>query len=297
LTATSTTIDLTKSLAIAYAASLATTRDLKNLPIRRTGAAVPSGVAVEFVGSIGTGGTVTTGSVHTAATGTFAIGATTTTGGLLPATSLLAPALALSAVIAPSGIASVTAVDLTTSVPTAIDSSAPTTITGVAMDKAGTLLGGVSVIAVPDTALALAGASSPIATTASDGSYALQFATGGTYDVQFTDPAGRVAPVTVANATSASANVNGTLPAALHVTGTVTVHGQAGSLGNAAVEILCVACTGVALERPVGEAASTSTGAFSLAVPDPGVANARHARELDNVRPWPLFAAPSRPSR
>ena len=294
LTATSSTFDLTQPLTISYAAALATTRDLTNVAIQRGGAAVASGTDVEIVGTLGVGGVVATGSIHVTPTATIAIAATTVAGGMLPPTTVPAPALALSAVIAPDAIASVTAVDLTSSVPTAIDSQAPTTISGIAADQVGTPLAGVTVVAVPDAELALAGASTLTTTTGSDGSYALAFAAGGTYDVQFTDPAGRAAPYLAASTTTATTTVDATLPVALHVTGSVTVHGVSAPIAGAAVEVLCVACTGVALERPIGEAASDAAGAFTIAVPDPGVASARRRWELDNVTPWQPYIAPSR---
>jgi hypothetical protein len=264
--AASATFDLSQSLQIRYA-TLATA-NLAGTAITRGGANL-AGVQVQLVGTLAAAaGTVTAGTTA-AATGTVAIAGTADATGMLPA--MLAPRAPLSAVVTvTSKDFAVAAVDLTGGAPAAIDAPAQTTATGLALDPASTALAGVQVDASPGGALAAAGLSDVQTMSAGDGTFALSLATAGIYDVRFTDPQGRAAPVTVAATSPAALPATVQLAPAIHVSGQVSVSGDADPIIGASIQILCTNCSGVAAARPVAETATDAASNFRLAIPDPG---------------------------
>jgi hypothetical protein len=122
---------------------------------------------------------------------------------------------------------------------------------------------------VPSGALAMAAAPTRHVTAGASGTLSATLAAGGHYDLRFHDPAGRAAPLLVADRVTATIAATYRLPTALQVRGKLVLGGTQ-VLANAAVQILCEACTGIDRDRPIAEAASDETGRFTLAVPDPG---------------------------
>ncbi len=267
LVATSVAFDLSQPMAVKYAAALATC-DLAGTTVKR-GATSLANAKVVVVGQLAAIGTVTAGAAATAS-GTASIAASADGTGKLPST--LVPKAPLSAVVfVTNADLAVASIDLSTCATVAISAPAMIAATGTVSDSSQDTLPGVQLEAVPDGALALAGATSIEGASVANGAFSLTLASGGHYDVHFTDPAGRGAPLVASNVTAATVPAAAVLPAALRVSGTVKISGQPNPVANASVQVLCVGCTGIDLERPIGEAATDQAGTFSVAVPDPGV--------------------------
>ena len=259
--------DLTKPLQIHYATIA--TASLAGTAITRAGANQP-GAQVTIVGTLAAAaGTVATGTTTANATGTVAIATTADATGKLPAT--LAPRASLSAVIAvaPGDLAVATA-NLSSGAPASIDAPAQIAAAGTALDPSSSPLAGVEVDAAGDDALAAAGVSDVQVISGAGGAYSLALASGGTYDVHFSDPQGRAAPVTIAATTAAALPASVMLAAAIHMSGSLAVSGSANPVVGASVQILCTSCSGIAASRPLAETASDGTSMYVLAVPDPG---------------------------
>lgn len=264
LVASSTAFDLGQQLDVQYAAALGAPRDLVNVLIRR-GSALPN-AKVSIVGTLAASGTVD----GIAASGEVRIATTAGANGRLP--SVLAPARALAAVIEPSpGDLAVTALDLTSGVPAAIDAPAMIAISTKLQQNATTPLPGAQLDAIPVGALAQANAPTVRFTAGAGGMVTGSLASGGHYDLRFSDPGARAAARTT-DRDKTAAQIAGvyTLPEAIEVRGTLTVLGTSTPIPNAAVQILCATCTGVEADRPIAETASGPSGDFKLAVPDPG---------------------------
>lgn len=241
-----------------------TLRDLAGVPVRRAGVA-QAGKKVAIVGTIAAAGTVTAGTAATA-TGYLRISTTTDAAGALP--SQLVPAGPLFAVttVAPGDLA-VGAADLTGGVPAQIDAPAPAAFSTAA--RAGTdPVPGAMLDLVPAGALALAGAPALHFTATANGLIAGSVPAGARFDVRWSDPAGVRAPLVERDTAQVAATYQ--LPAAVYITGDLTVSGSTNPVVGASVQILCDACTGLDKLRPIAETASDPHGAFSLAVPDPG---------------------------
>jgi len=125
----------------------------------------------------------------------------------------------------------------------------------------------VVVDAVPAGALAAAGGAVVHGVTNSNGSITLSLASGGHYTLRVSDPMGRGAqgppPDVVAGSLPAVA-----LGKSIHVGG-FFLDGTS-PIRDASVQILCYACTGIDASRPIAEIATSASGGFSLAIPDPG---------------------------
>ena len=264
LVASSTAFDLGQQLDVQYAAALGSPRDLLNVLIRR-GSALPN-AKVSIVGTLPASGTVD----GIAATGEVRIVTKASATGRLP--SVLAPARPLSAVIEPTpGDVAVTAIDLTSAVPAAIDAAAMVAISTRLQQNASTPLPGAQLDAIPVGVLAQANVPTVRFTAGAAGAVTGSLASGGNYDLRFSDPGARVAAKTDdRNKTAAQIAAVYTLPAAIEIRGTLTILGTSTPIPNAAVQILCATCTGVEADRPIAETASGPSGDFKLAVPDPG---------------------------
>ena len=119
--------------------------------------------------------------------------------------------------------------------------------------------------------LALAGVSPIQVTSDANGAFALPLAGGGRYDVRFSDPEQRAAPLPAPNVTPGGVPTNAVLPKALAVTGKVSVLNDSNPLVGASVQILCVTCTGPRnRDRPIAETATDVISHYRIAVPDPG---------------------------
>ncbi|MBS1122339.1 MAG: hypothetical protein H6Q90_4567 [Deltaproteobacteria bacterium] len=264
LAASSTTFDLAQPVTVRYAASLST-RDLAGTTVRRAGAAL-AGAKVSLVGTLPLVGTVTAG-VSANATGEVRLTASTDGTGALP--TLRAPATALTAVVEPApGDLAVTAIDLSTGVPSSINAAAMQAVNTVVHSPASGLLEGVTLDAIPLGALQLAGANAIRATSNASGAITTSLAAGGHYELRFSDPGGNGAQLVVPDVTAPAVAASQTLLGAVQVN--ATIRNSGGLVSTAAVQLLCSACTGLVRSRPVAEGTSGIDGKFSLAVPDPG---------------------------
>ena len=265
LVASSKAFDLNQQLDVTYAAALATPRSLANVLIRR-GSALPN-AKVSIVGTLAASGTVD----GVIAAGEVRIATKAGANGRLP--SVLAPARPLTAVIEPApGDVAVTAIDLTTQAPAAIDAPAMIAIATQLRANATTPLPGAQLDAIPVVALAQANIPTVRFIAGAGGAISGALASGGHYDLRFSDPGARVAARTDdRDRTAAQIAGSYTLPKAIEIRGTLTILGTAQPIPNAAVQILCASCTGVEADRPIAETASGPSGDFKLAVPDPGL--------------------------
>ena len=250
------------SLDVNYSAL--TLRNLDNTVVRR-GANAQANKKVVIVGTIASAGTITRG-VTTNATGFLRVTTTTDAAGSLP--SVLAPAGPLFAVttIAPGDLA-VGALDLTTGVPAQIDAPAMTSF-ATDVTGGGGPLDGATLDLVPAGALALAGAATLHFEANIAGHITGLIPTGGMFDVRWSDPASRRAPLVERDVTQLKATY--LLPPAVYISGDITVSGNSNPVIGASVQVLCADCTGIDKNRPIAEAASDPHGSFSIAVPDPG---------------------------
>lgn len=263
LEATST-FNLGQPINVSYAASLATC-DLANTPVRR-GATNQPNAQVTVVGSLATvAGTI----AGVNATNTVVASATADGTGKLP--SLLVPRGALTAVTKLSMTDhAASALDTSTCSVTSIDAPAMTTINGTTTNPAMTAIGGIRIEAEPTGMLALAGVPPIQITSAASGTFALPLAGGGRYNVRFADPQQRVAPLVVNDVTPLGVPTNAQLLKALTISGEVSVVNSANPVIGASVQLLCAACSGLDITRPIAETATDTVSRYRLAVPDPG---------------------------
>ena len=250
---------------INYSPSLATC-DLANVPVRRGGSALPG--AKVFVVGASSGGLITAG-VGISATGTVHVVATADGAGKLPST--LVPRATLSAVTEVSMTDhAVSALDTSACSVAQVDAPAMINVSGTARSIDNTPLDGVRVEASSLTTLSLAGILPVQATSAANGSFNLLVASGGRYDVRFTDPKARGAPLVVLDVTSAGIPSNAVLPKALTISGDVSVLSSTNPVIGASVQVLCATCTGLDAARPIAETATDALSKYRIAVPDPG---------------------------
>lgn len=258
--------DLGSTMQITYAATLATC-DLVGTPVRRNAIAQP-GAQVTVVGTLaGSAGTIATGTVSRPATGAARIAAVADATGKLPA--MLVPRAALSAVVElGGGDVALSAINTSTCPAQTLSTPAMTVASGVVQSAMASALRGVAIEATPVGALA---GLPPVQTTSNaSGAFSLALATGGHYDVRFVDPSGIGAPLILLGATTATIPATASLPAAIHIKGSVGVSGNANPVIGASVQALCATCTGIDATRPLAQGATDSASQFLLAVPDPG---------------------------
>lgn len=258
----------TAPIAVAYASALVR-RDVGTAIVRRGGVA-QANVPVKIVGTIGSVATITTGTTTINANGEVRIATQTTAGGALPA-GTLAPNAPLSVVSQIGGQLAVGAFDLTAAVPGTVDAPSPLPVTTVVVDAAGAPLANALVEIVPAGALRLAGAPTMLASTNASGAASLGVPAGGLFDVRASDPQGRGAPVRHADVPAAGIASTYALAKSKQVTGTLMLSGNPQPVGRATIQILCTLCTGVERTRPMAEGASSSAGAFAIAVFDAGM--------------------------
>ncbi|HEY0479131.1 MAG TPA: carboxypeptidase-like regulatory domain-containing protein [Kofleriaceae bacterium] len=265
LLATSPSFDLGMPLQIRYAANVAVV-DLAGTAVQRLGAPVPR-ARLTVIGSLPAIGVVTAGT-QVVATGQVQLAAIADAAGVLPTTRV--PSAALSAVVeAASGDLAVIALDTRAGAPASLDAPAPQLITTAVLDGGGAGMVGALVDLVPTGALALATAPTLRIAAGAAGVIAARLPAGGRYELRFQDPAGRAAPLVVADRAITTIASSYTLPAAVRIRGTLRRDGTQ-VLANASVQILCQACTGIARTRPLAEVASDAAGRFTVAVRDPG---------------------------
>jgi hypothetical protein len=273
LIATSQSFQLGMSLEVQYASNPAPV-DLGGTAVRRTTTPVSAtttplpGARLTFTGSLPAVGQVTTGSTQVIASGDVRITATADGAGVLPAIKV--PPLKLSTVVdAGLGDLSVVEVDATQGAPAAIEAPAMQLITTAALDAGGGALAGATLDLVPLGPLAIATAPTLRRTATAGGAIAVTLPTGGRYQLRFTDPKGRGAPVVVDSTLITAIAPSYALPRAIQIQGTLR-RDSAIPIAGASVQLLCDACTGIAHDLPLAEVVSDATGRFALAVKDPG---------------------------
>jgi hypothetical protein len=255
---------LAGGLTIAYAGGL-TTCDLASVPVRRSGTNLP-GSQVTIVGSVvGNAGTINGIGV----TNTVRVVATADGTGRLPST--IVPRGALSAVTKLSAMDhAVSSIDTSACAVAEINAPAMTAVSGTTRDAASNVLDGIRVEAEPAGALALAGVA-PIHTTANaTGMFVLPLAGNGRYNVRFSDPQQRAAPLVAADVAPAGVPTNAQLAKAIAISGTVSVISNTNPVIGASVQLLCATCGGLDIARPIAETATDVASRYRLAVPDPG---------------------------
>ena len=268
VTAESASLTASGPFAIRYAQALAR-RDLGGTVVRRNGVA-QANVPVKIVGTLGAVATITSGAMVTAS-GEVRIATTTNGSGAIP-TGTRAPAAPLTAVTTIGAQLAIDAIDLTSAVPSTIDAPAAVQIVSQLRDAAAQPLPDAILELAPAGALALAGAPTLRARADAAGNTSMSVPPGGRFDVRALDPLGRAAQLVLVDVPTASLASSYALNPALHVTGTLVLAGNATPVGRAAIQILCTLCDGVDRSRPLAEGASSSTGAFDVAMFDPGVA-------------------------
>jgi hypothetical protein len=256
--------DLASALDVTYAASLATC-NLANVPVRRGGTNQPN-AQVTIAGSLaGVAGTI--GGAN--ATNTVVVAATAGGTGLLPA--MLVPRGALSAVTELSMTDhAVSAIDTSACNVTAIDAPAQTLVTGTTKDSDDKVLPNVRVEAEPTGALALAGVPPVQLVSSSTGAFSLSLAGNGRYNVHFTDPQQRAAPLVASDVAPGGVPTNAQLAKALAIAGQVSVVNSSNPVIGASVQVLCASCSGIDIVRPIAETATDGVSRYRIAVPDPG---------------------------
>jgi uncharacterized protein (UPF0261 family) len=208
-----------------------------------------------------------TAGTSTSATGTVRIATSTDASGRLP--SVLVPSASLSAVIEVSpGDLAVVELDATATVPVIRDAP-PMQLIATAAHGTGAALPDAVLDLVPTGALAMAGAATLHVTANAGGAITAVLASGGHYELRFRDPAGRRAPLVIADRVVSTIALSYSLPPALQLRGTLTLDGLQ-PMANASVQLLCNICGGVDRDRPIAETVSDNAGRFVLAVPDPG---------------------------
>lgn len=245
---------------IQYASSTACS--LGSTPVKR-GATAEPGAKVTVVGTMASAGTIG----GATAQGTVRITATADGTGKLPA--VLVPRAPLSAVVdLGSGDLSLVALDTSACAAQTIDAPAPATVDGTIVDGNGALLAGGMIEATPVGDLALAGVPQLVTASGQGGAYALSLATGGHYDVTFSDPHARSAPLALSNVAAAGVPTTALLGKALRLSGDVSVIGNANPVINASIQVF--ALTAGPSTPPLGETASTQTSTYAVGIPDPG---------------------------
>ncbi len=266
ISATSSALNLTTAVQVQYANL--TLRDLAGVTVRRVATAVPNAQVI-VVGTLANAATVTTGATTVPASGIVRVAATANASGQLPA--LRAPAAPLFAVTTvAAGDLAVTGIDLTAGVPSQIDAPAMTTVTSQIKKPDLTPIAEAVFEAVPLGPLALAGVGAIRVASRAGGAVTIALPAGGRYDVRVSDPLGRGAVELAPNLAPSAIASSYTLKPALRVLGQLQLQGAGSPVGNATVQIMCTECSGLDRSRPLGETASTSSGAFDVAMPDPG---------------------------
>jgi hypothetical protein len=257
------TVTATTTLAIQYAA--AATCDLAATPVQR-GAAAEPGAHVTIVGTIAGAGTI----AGTSAAGTVRITATADGTAHLPSTPV--PRAVLSAVV-DLGAGDLAVVGVNTSACTAQTINAPARLIahGVTEDSGGNALSGARIEAVPTGALALAGTPNVEGSSDATGTFDLSLSSGGQYNITFSDPSGRSAPVVLGGATPGSLPATLRLGKAVFLSGNVTIdlNGHATPVAGASVQALCLSCSPSVL--PVALTVTAQDGLYTLGIPDPGM--------------------------
>lgn len=264
LSASSQSFDLSGPLQVRYAANVALS-DLGGAVVKQLGTPVP-GARVTLVGSLATAGMVTAGR-SAVGSGEVRIVVTTDASGALPPT--LVPTGPLSAVVefAP-GKRAVVGFNTSAGVPATLDALPQQLITSAVLDAHGAALPGATVDLVPAGALALASAPIVRLPAMAAGAIAADLPAGGHYALRFQDPQGRAGPLLVGEHLITAIAASYQLPAAVRLEGSVRRNGMA--MPGAAVQILCISCSGIDRTTPLVEAVSDAAGRFTLAVPDPG---------------------------
>jgi hypothetical protein len=262
--------DQASSVQISYAASPATC-DLAATPVQR-GGNDQGNAGVTIVGALATAGTITTGLVMATASGEVHVTTTANGGGTLPSTIVPRSATLSAVVTIAAGDLAVAALDTSAGCASHIlDAPAAIAELGTTRTFAQANIAGVRVEATPIGALAMASLVPVEATSGAQGAFSIALAAGAHYELRFTDPGGRGAPLVFDDLVAGGVPPNADLPLALAITGEVSINGDPNPIENAPVEVLCTNCSGVAASRPIAQTATDITSHYRIAAPDPGM--------------------------
>lgn len=257
LSVTTSALDLTQALVIAYDAT--PTRDVAGMQT------VPN-ARVVFTGSFDAG-TIRTGSATVTARGSVRTTTTSSASGALA--SVRVPGELLTAVITDAARTSLATIDLTTAVPPMLPAPAPTLFSTTVEMPAGGPVAGAALEAVPLGALAAAGVQPVRFTANASGVIAGSLVAGARYQLRFHDPHGRASTRVVETEADAVA-ASYPLVKALTLYGELVLSDSDAALDGAIVQILCGECSGADRDRPLVETVSVG-GEFRASVPDVGV--------------------------
>ena len=248
------------TIAIQYAN--APTCDLAATPVKR-GSTLEPGAHVTITGLLANAATMNASS----AGGRVQIAVTADGTGKLPST--LVPRSPLSSVVdLGGGDVAVASIDTSACAAQTISAPAATTVAGTMIDAASNPLPGGRIEAVPVGDLAAAGM--PIVNASADptGAFSLALATGGHYDITFSDPRAHSAPLPLTNVTAAGVPTTALLGKALKLSGDVSVIGNANPIIGASIQVFSL--TANASQAPIAETATTQTSTYAVGIPDPG---------------------------
>jgi hypothetical protein len=262
-------------LAIQYDAGL----DVRTVSpvLRETDGSTPAaGARVTFIANpIDGAGTITLGGTDLSAEGVLVRTAQANGAGVIPdqvVTATRYDVIVEPGAGAPAGEAVHFApLDLRTGqgAPASLRLAAPGHITGTVVDAAGAPVEGARLAAVPTGLLARATAAGGAATTGADGTFDLEVAADGSYQVRIDGPgsAGRV----LLSADESDGALSAALPPTLRLGGELTIAGG-NRVEGALIQLQCLGCGPDGGPAVVAEAVSDASGAFSMLAPDPGVA-------------------------
>jgi hypothetical protein len=137
------------------------------------------------------------------------------------------------------------------------------------LDPRGVGLTGAFVDLVPVGPLAVAGAPTLRVSAMAGGAIAANLPSGGRYELRFQDPLQRAAPLVVADRAITMIASSYRMPPTIRLEGALRDGGGL-ALSNAAIQLMCEACTGIERALPLAEVTPDDNGRFTLAVPDPG---------------------------
>lgn len=250
--------------------------------LRQTDGTTPAAQArVTFIARSITGaGSISIDGVPLTATGTLTRSAQANGSGVIPDQLLTAAVYDLIVEPGPAAPASqgvrFASRDLRTGqpAPTTLSLAAPAAFTGQVVDADLVPVEGARLLATPTGLLARATRAGGSATSAADGTFSIEVAGTGDYQLRIDGPggAGRVYLRQTAPTAGAATDLDMTeIPDTLRLGGTLTIAGGIDVVG-ALVQLQCFTCGPGGQPATVAEAVSDSSGDFVLIAPDPGVA-------------------------
>ncbi|HWN67066.1 MAG TPA: hypothetical protein VNM90_05470, partial [Haliangium sp.] len=170
--------------------------------------------------------------------------------------------------------------DLSQGAPPSLAVAAPAVLTGKIVDDAGEAVAAIDVAAVPLGALAGSADAGARVQTGDDGSFSLEVAAGGSYELVIDGSrhgSGRVSKPVGAPAAGQTEPLDAiALPRVTLATGRLVLLGSGAGAAGVTVQLMCSTCSAPA-DAPLAEAASDAFGDFTLRIPAATAATGRAA--------------------